>query len=379
MNINFFGQVFDATGYSSHCRQLVNHLYKINPNIYLECPRPPGWEVQATDNELKMITHPPYKNAFNIIVMLPHTWRLVTNSLTGKFACYCIWEGDRIPISWIEYFLDEKINYILVPSEHVRQSILETINDLFINEKYKEYNFDEQISMTNLDLKIKIIQHGVDLSIFYPIERKENEKFCFLTNGGWSKGINDRKGIQFLLQAFCQEFRKEEPVKLVIKINPVYNTPDWNLQEELEKLNLQKEHAELQITTSLVQFKSLNEFYAQGDCFVAPNMGESFGLPIAEAMACGLPVVTTNFGGQVDFVNETNGWLIDYDLIDSPEKPLYEGVKWGKPRIEHLKKLLRYAFEHKEECIEKGKKARETIEKGFTWEICAKKILEIFE
>ena len=177
MNINFFGTIFGQSGYDSHCRQLVNHLYKLNPDIYLECSRPPGWEVQANDAELKMITRPPYKNAFNIIVGMPHMWRLVTNSNIGKFAGYVIWEGTHVPKSWIEYFVDEKIDYIFVPSRHVRTAILNTINDLFINEKHKEYNFDEQILMAReLDNKIKIIPHGVDLSIFYPIERKENGK-----------------------------------------------------------------------------------------------------------------------------------------------------------------------------------------------------------
>ena len=53
--------------------------------------------------------------------------------------------------------------------------------------------------------------------------------------------------------------------------------------------------------------------YNASDALVAPSRGEGFGLPIAEAMYLNIPVITTSWGGQKDFCDNTNSWLIDYE------------------------------------------------------------------
>jgi glycosyltransferase involved in cell wall biosynthesis len=55
--------------------------------------------------------------------------------------------------------------------------------------------------------------------------------------------------------------------------------------------------------------------YAAVDCFVLPTRGEGWGLPIFEAMAMGLPVIATNWSGQVDFMNENNAFPIRVDKL----------------------------------------------------------------
>lgn len=180
-----------------------------------------------------------------------------------------------------------------------------------------------------------------------------------------------------MFKAFCEEFKANEPVSLQVKINPSYNDINWNLNIELDKLKLEPNHAEIRIAPMIVDFKQLPNFYNEGHVFVAPCMAEAFGLPIAEAMACELPVITTGFGGQIDFViNKENGLLIDYDLVQANDTYLYEEVRWAKPRIEHLRKLMRYAFEHQSEMKEMGKKAREKIMNEFQWKHSAEKILK---
>ena len=46
------------------------------------------------------------------------------------------------------------------------------------------------------------------------------------------------------------------------------------------------------------------EFYAAADVYVSPSREDSFGLPVAEAMACGLPVITSGFAGVADFIQD---------------------------------------------------------------------------
>ena len=59
-----------------------------------------------------------------------------------------------------------------------------------------------------------------------------------------------------------------------------------------------------------VNYNELNDIYNQGHVFVSTSLAEGFNLPCLEAMAAGLPVLTTSYGGQSDFVNNKNGWLL---------------------------------------------------------------------
>jgi glycosyltransferase involved in cell wall biosynthesis len=53
------------------------------------------------------------------------------------------------------------------------------------------------------------------------------------------------------------------------------------------------------------------DFYATADIYVSPSQEDSFGLPVAEAMACGLPVITSKFAGVSELIqNERDGLIM---------------------------------------------------------------------
>ena len=208
------------------------------------------------------------------------------------------------------------------------------------------------------------------------------KKLTFMANKGWNKGENDRGGIQYLLKAFTNEFTKNDDVRLLVKLNPSYLYPGWDLNNELNKLNLKMEDvAEIKIEMNYMTDKELNNFYNDGDIFISPTMGEAFNIPCIEAMACGLPVITTNFGGQTDYVNESNGWLIDGEMVDVNWDLNYEGVRWFKPNVQELQKVMRNIYEKykNKDVYELTIKSTNAIltSKNYTWQNSCQKILEI--
>ena len=75
------------------------------------------------------------------------------------------------------------------------------------------------------------------------------------------------------------------------------------------------------------------------DVFVAPSVGEPFGLVFLEAMSCSaVPVITTTTGGPLSFVNTVagrpNGWLVPPDDVDALADALVEAINDDATRNE---------------------------------------------
>ena len=156
IKINIIGTIFGITGYDIHTRNLINALYKV-ADCRLTTQPPQDWMKHVNDAELDMINKPERKDDYNLIISMPHTWKLFTG--LGKNIGYCVWEGNKVPESWIEEFLNPKIDYIFVPSEHTKDAIMNTIQHGPMIYEDDPYNIIKN--------KIHIIPHGVNREIFH--------------------------------------------------------------------------------------------------------------------------------------------------------------------------------------------------------------------
>ena len=122
-----------------------------------------------------------------------------------------------------------------------------------------------------------------------------------------------------------------------------------------------------------VPYNDISRFYTASDCYILCSRGEGIGLPYAEAMACGRPVIATGWGGHTDFVNETNGFLINYvlKLIDDQSYILKcinaLGHQWAIPSIDDIRQKMRFVYEFPDIAKAKGLKARADMEQR-TWQ-----------
>ena len=363
--INCIGQMFGSSGYANHFRYLVNELNKITEckiitGLY------PGFERDVNDQELEMIKKEQDYD-INLIVTHPVNWK--SNLNAKRNWVYLIWEGDRVPVWIMQECFNENIEKIIVPSEHTKKALMETLTDNAF------HTADEVLD------KLVVIPHGVDLKTFYPmnvaidpVEGRTQVPFKFLANKGL-RNLEDRGGVQYLIKAYLEEFTESSNVELIIKLNPAYGIP--NLKELFPRI---KENGIPKITFITEEYtpKQLNELYNECDVFVSPTRAEAFNLPCIEAMACGKPVITTNFGGQTDFVTDSNGWLVDYELTEVTHELEYESICWADPNLNHLKSLLRYSFEHTDEVLSKGKDGL-YVSKNYTWYNTAKQISSLTE
>jgi glycosyltransferase involved in cell wall biosynthesis len=109
-------------------------------------------------------------------------------------------------------------------------------------------------------------------------------------------------------------------------------------------------------------------------------------LPIAEAMACGKPVIVTGAGACRDFADEDNAYLIKCSM-EKLNTWSVSGIKtvgnpfWLLPDIDDLRHLMRHVFEHPDEARARGGAASRRIRALHTWhhaaEVAAERIIAI--
>ncbi|WP_323813428.1 glycosyltransferase family 4 protein [Cellvibrio sp. NN19] len=142
--------------------------------------------------------------------------------------------------------------------------------------------------------KIHVISNGVDTSIFRPLENITRIPFRLITTASSDQPL---KGLSVLLRAL-EKLRAEFPELHLTVIGKLKENGET--EKELHALNLQ----------TAVQFKSgisndeLVAEYAQASIAIVPSLYEGFGLPAAEAMACGVPLICSDGGALPEVVGD---------------------------------------------------------------------------
>ncbi len=156
------------------------------------------------------------------------------------------------------------------------------------------------------------MHNPVDLDAFLlpKIERKE-DPFTFLTVAFLKK----IKGIDILIRAFYEAFSNQDNIKLKIGGDGVEKERLMNLVDSLN-LNNQVEFLG-QLSRSEVSYEMQNN-----NIFVLPSRFETFGVVLIEALASGMPVISTKCGGPEDIVSKEVGELVKTDDVQQLRKAL---------------------------------------------------------
>ena len=145
--------------------------------------------------------------------------------------------------------------------------------------------------------KIEIIYNGIDIKEFKPAK---NKKFGKTLKIICVARLIKRKGIDYLLEALGKLKNKDFLLTIIGEGN--------------EKENLKQLAEELKIKNKVnflesVSHSKIANHYQQNDLFVLPSLNEGMSNTILEAMACGLPIITTNTGGAKELI-KNNGFIV---------------------------------------------------------------------
>jgi glycosyltransferase involved in cell wall biosynthesis len=221
---------------------------------------------------------------------------------------------------------------------------------------------------------IHVIPLGVDTERFSPgltPPPRLAGRTVFLSVFEWAS----RKGWDVLLRAYARAFRPSDTVLLVLKVES--RAPSENPFRAIAELLPQPTPPIAVLVNQRLSPARLVELYRLADCFVLPTRGEGFGLPVLEAMACGLPAIATAWSGLTAFLDEQNGYPLPIrGLCPAPaQTAYYSGQRWAEPDEDALVELLRRAHRDADERRRKGRVAAEDA-RGWTWARTADLILE---
>lgn len=238
--------------------------------------------------------------------------------------------------------------------------------------------------------KMAIVPHGYNPLEYHPdlpvADLKDPSlegKFKFLCVAAphW------RKGHDVLLKAFIEEFKDDEDVVLIVKSSMNSHESKSKFHVDFEKLvkecQQKYKHRWPHIRFITQRFDQLGSLYKAADALVLPSRSECFSLTCLEAaMVKNIPIITTEYGGHLDYLNHDNSYLIDYVLKKCPPQGEYYRLIGdsfvAEPSKEHLKQLMRHVKNNKEEVAKKVELAYEQC-KHLTWESAATQMLNLMK
>lgn len=159
------------------------------------------------------------------------------------------------------------------------------------------------------DYPVKVINNGIDLDVFKPIESNVREKYGIAQDKFMILGVAADWGVRKGLDVFV-ELSKRLDDRFQIVLVGTDDRIDKQLPENIVSIHRTENQ------------KQLAEIYTTADLFVNPTREEVLGLVNIEANACGTPVITFNSGGSPECINDYSGSIVDKNDIDAMAKEI---------------------------------------------------------
>lgn len=221
--------------------------------------------------------------------------------------------------------------------------------------------------------KLRVVYSGADIQQFSPawsdqgLENKKRLKEKYKLKGYrvilFVGRLSEKKGVHILLRAIQKLTDTYSKIALVVVGSKWYGenkSDDYTVS--LKRLT--KEITIPIVFTGFVPPSEIPELYNMGDIFICASQWEE---PLArvhyEAMAAGLPIITTNRGGNAEVVSGYKNGLVIND---------YKNPDTFADAIVHY-------LDHPDAAQSAGKAGRKLAEENFNWERVANEIFKPFE
>lgn len=345
--INVLGNyVNNLTGYGIHIKNLFENLQKFeNANLKII------FTDIFSDSSITENISKSNENFINILISSGNTASFL-DLFNGKKIIYTVFESDKLPDDWIEPM--NKVDEVWTASQWGKDVM---INSGIVN-------------------NIKVIPEGVNHYIFNPSvgtipDLTLSNKFKFLMVGKYE----DRKGYTEALTAFKNVYGNNPDFQLVIKADHFSNpSANENFINTIKKMELNN----VRIIKGKISEYQMAMLYKSCDCFLFPTRAEGWGLPLIEAISTGIPVITTYYSGQTEFLRDIRNLFLEVDFninrIDSEDYKKWGFIyndnnfgNWCNPKVESIEKAIKEVVNDSEKWNKKALEAAKIISNKYNW------------
>ena len=205
-------------------------------------------------------------------------------------------------------------------------------------------------SAFNIDTsKISVVHNGIDTGVFKPLQEVERKPFRIMATASADAPL---KGLDYLLKAIATLVPDYPELELLVlgKLKE-----DGETKKLIGNLKLEKH---LRFVTGITTAEIV-ALYAEATLVVVPSIYEGFGLPAGEAMACGLPVISTDGGALPEVVGNCG-------IIVPTRNELA------------IANAIKELLENTDRQIQLGRNARARIVELFSWKFAAQNMVELY-
>lgn len=196
---------------------------------------------------------------------------------------------------------------------------------------------------------ISLVHNGIDTEVFQPVPGVTRNPLRLMATCSADAPL---KGLRYLLRAYAQLLRKYPDLELLLISKP---KPGGETEKLVRRLGI----ADKVRFVSGISTQEMVRYYAEAAIAVVPSVYEGFGLPAGEAMACGLPVVSTDGGALPEVVGDA-GVIVPVKSAQALADAI-DGLLQDPQRREEL-----------------GAMARDRILEEFSWEVCARQMTDYY-
>jgi len=365
----------DFSGYATVARHFLLELYKQDVfDLYLE---PIVW-INSGNLDL------PKEDQIILDSLLEKSQKLqmadvadmtlvhfsVAPEFVGKqtpFKCnigFTMLETDKTTVTWRNHC--NAMDAIIVPSTFCLSSFMQS----------------------GITAPIRIVPFGVDFDKYKPEGEKLLQnlptKYNFLSVGQWLPQ-GDRKNIMGVVRTFLSLFKNNADVGLILKTyHESAGTRDkiavsQTIQSIKKDMGMEAQDPPyIYLVHGAMDSEDIARLYRSADSFLLPSLGEAWGMPLIEAAASELPIITTGGTGAEAFLNPDSVILLDYET-----KPIGDTFNWPGvyeayqqltiPNMEEFARMVNRVYTNQDISKEAAVAQRkELIDRDFSWANAAK-------